>query len=123
MIMQIPKKLLIHSAELITKFDPDKWGNSSSEEIIPLKFVRIETCVKMTADSNGNMIRLSAVLFFDCKSSVPKEIKFALKSDILNGKTVDIQQVKFGEKIFTVQTIEPFYADENKIHHYEVGLM
>ena len=121
--MQIPKKLLIHSAGLITKFDADKWGNSSSKEIILLKFVRIEPCVKMIADSNGNTIRLSAVLFFDCKNSSPKEIKFALKSDILDGRTVEIQQVKFGEKIFTVQTIEPFYADENKIHHYEVGLM
>ena len=123
MIMQIPKRLLIHSAELVTKFDPDKWENSSSEEIIPLKFVRIEPCSKMTADSVGNVIRLSATLFFDCKNSSPKETIFALKSDIINGKTVESQKVKFGGRIFTVQTIEAFYADENKIHHYEVGLM
>ena len=123
MIMQIPKKLLVHSAELITKFAPDKWGNPSSEESVPLEFVRIEPCAKMISDSNGNTIQLSAALFLDCKNSSPKDTKFALKSDILNGKTVDMQQIKFGGRIFTVQTVEAFYADKNKIHHYEVGLM
>ncbi len=123
MISQIPKKLLIHSAELITKFDPDKWGNSAEEEKIFLRNVRIEYSEKSSTDNYGTDHELAATLFFDCKNSSPKDAKFALKSDILNGKTVNIQQIKFGGKRFTVKTIEPLYADSEKIHHYEVGLV
>ena len=122
MIMQIPKKLLIHSAELITKFEPDKWGNSAEEEKIILKNIRIEYSEKNVTDTSGTSSELTATLFYDSKNSFPAA-KFLLKGEIKDGMTVDVQQVKFGGKKFTVKSVEPLYADSGNIHHYEVGLV
>ncbi len=122
MIQAIPKRLLIHSAELITEFEPDIWGKASETAKQKLENIRIEYSAKNVSDSSGTVISLSATLFFDCKNSSPEGIKFALKGGVIDGKTVENQQVKFGEKLFTVKTIEPLYADSDKIHHYEVGL-
>lgn len=122
MIPPIPKRVLVHTAELITKYGADKWGKASTSETAKLERVRIEPTSKAVTDAAGTVIQLSAVLFFDCRNSAPKGVIFALKDDYVNGKTVDIQQVKFNGRIFTVTTIEPLYADTSEIHHYEVGL-
>ena len=122
MISPIPKNLLIHSAELVTKYSPDKWGRSSESSRQTVSHIRIEPSSKMTADNTGTYVRLSAVLFYDCTNSSPG-VAFALKNDEADGKTVDIQQVIFKGRIFSVRTIEPFYADSEKIHHYEIGLV
>lgn len=122
MISPIPKNLLVHSAELVTKYSPDKWGRSSSSSRQALSHIRIEPSSKMIADNTGTSVRLSAVLFYDCTNSSPG-VTFALKNDEADGKTVDIQQVIFKGRIFSVRTIEPLYADNEKIHHYEIGLV
>ena len=122
MIPPIPKKLLPHSAELVTKFDSDKWGNSSENNNIVLEHIRIEPSEKIISESSGTKIQLSATLFFDLRNSSPSA-DFALKGDIVGGKTVDIQQVIFGGRSFTVKTIETHYADSKNIHHYEIGLI
>ncbi len=121
MILPIPKNLLIHSAELVTGYFADKWGRASESERQKLEHIRIVPCSKMVSDSSGISVRLSAVLFFDCKNSSP-DVTFALKNDEINGKKVDIQKVIFKGKIFTVKNIEPLYADSDDIHHYEIGL-
>ena len=122
MIPPIPKRLLVHSAELVTKYNSDKWGKASDSDSVQLEHIRIEPTSQIVTDSSGTMIKLSATLFYDCRNSSPS-VNFALKGDSVDGKTVEIQQVIFGGRTFTVQTIEPLYADTNKIHHYEVGLV
>lgn len=129
MIRPIPKKLLIHSAELVTEFSPDKWGKPLESERVKLEHVRIEPSAKHVIGgseryvhvSKGEVVRLAAVLFFDCKNSSPNDVVFALKDDLINEKSVVIQKVCFGRRQFTVQTIEALYADG--IHHYEIGLV
>lgn len=129
MIRPIPKKLLIHSAELITEFSPDKWGKPRESERVQLKNVRIEPSAKHIIGgsdryvhvSKGEIVQLAAVLFFDCRNSSPGDVAFALKDDLVNEKSVLIQKVCFGTRQFTVQTVEALYA--NGIHHYEIGLV
>ena len=123
MIPPIPKRLLIHSAELITEFAPDKWGKATERNTVGLEHVRIEPSAKHVINSNGETVQLVAVLFFDCRNSSPADVTFALKDDTVNGKTAALQKVSFEGRLFTVQTIEPLYADKNRIHHYEVGLV
>ncbi len=123
MIPHIPKQLLIHSAELITEFTSDKWGKPQESENVSLKHIRIEPSAKHVINSNGETVQLAAVLFFDCRNSSPSDVTFALKDDTVNGRTAVLQKVSFGGRIYTVQTIEPLYADKNRIHHYEVGLV
>lgn len=123
MIPPIPKKLLIHSAELITDFSPDKWGTPQKSEMVQLEHVRIEPSAKYVIGGNGETVQLAAVLFFDCRNSSPADVTFTLKSDTVNGRTVVLQKVSFGGRLYTVQTVEPLYADRNRIHHYEVGLI
>lgn len=122
MIPPIPKKLLIHKAELVTKYDPDKWGNSAESDSLLLENIRIEPISKIIKDSSGTEKQLSATLFYDCGHSSP-EVCFALNGDDIDGKTVVIQQVIFGGRTFTVKTIEALYADSENIHHYEIGLV
>ena len=123
MIPPIPKRLLIHSAELITEFSADKWGTPQKSETVKLEHVRIEPSAKYVIGGSGETIQLAAVLFFDCRNSSPADVTFALKNDTVNGGTVVLQKVSFGGRLFTVQTVEPLYADKNRIHHYEVGLV
>ena len=123
MIPPIPKRLLIHSAELITEFSADKWGTPQKSETVQLEHVRIEPSAKYVIGGNGETVQLAAVLFFDCRNSSPADVSFALKDDTVNGGTVVLQKVSFGGRLFTVQTVEPLYADKNHIHHYEVGLI
>lgn len=123
MIPPIPKRLLIHSAELITEFSADKWGTPQKSETVQLEHVRIEPSAKYVIGGNGETVQLAAVLFFDCRNSSPADVTFALKDDTVNDRTVVLQKVSFGGRLYTVQTVEPLYADRNRIHHYEVGLI
>lgn len=132
MIPPIPKSLLIHSAELITEFYPDKWGTATERDTVILEHIRIESSAKhariepytkQVIDRNGETIQLSAVLFFDCRNSSPADVTFALKDDTVNGRTAVLQKVSFGGRLYTVQTVKPLYADKNRIHHYEIGLV
>lgn len=123
MIPSIPKRALIHSAELITEFSADKWGTPQKSETVQLEHVRIETSAKYVIDGNGETVQLAAVLFFDCRNSSPADVTFALKDDTVNGGTVVLQRVGFEGRLYTVQTVEALYADRNRIHHYEVGLI
>lgn len=123
MIKPIPKKELIHSAELITEFSPDKWGKPQKSETVQLEHVRIGSSAQHVINGNGETVQLAAVLFFDCRNSSPADVSFALKDDTVNGGTVVLQKVSFGGRLYTVQTVEALYADRNRIHHYEAGLI
>lgn len=123
MIRPIPKNLLIHSAELTTEFSPDKWGKPQGSETVQLEHVYFETSAKHIIGGNGEMVQLAAVLYFDCRNSFPRDVRFALKDDTVNGKKVVLQRVSFEGRLYAVQTVESLYADRNRVHHYELGLI
>lgn len=122
MIPPIPKMLLVHSAELITRYNADKWGNTTECDTINLEHVRIEPSSKSVTDTSGVTIQLAATLIYDCRNSAPRGVVFALTGDKSGEKTVEVQQVVFGGRTFTVKTIDALYADASRVHHYEVGL-
>lgn len=106
----IPKYLLIHSAEL-KSVEYDKWQSETSSKITELKNIRIDASSKLVTDNQNRQISLSAVLFYDCRSSRPRKVEFS------HG-----QKVIFNGREYTIEIIEPLY-DKNKLHHYELGLI
>lgn len=108
---QIPKRLLIHSADFYKKPVKDRWGKEEDHEKTPLSFVRIEPSSTITRDKNNQEIKLSAVLFYDCKNSLPKGLKIA-EDDVI---------VFNGQKLKAV-SVDHCY-DDRRLHHYEIGLV
>lgn len=107
----IPKKLLIHTAQLQRITSKDRWGEGKTDDIAKLEKIRIEPSSRIVRDNNSAEVQLAATLFYDCKNSIPKD--FAFKED-------DI--IMFNEQKLRVQVIEPLY-DDNRLHHYELGLI
>lgn len=114
----IPKKLLIHNAELINEYG-DEWAVTKRISA-PLEHVWIEASHSNIFDVKSQQITLSAVLFFDCKNS-ECDISFALEGEEIGGRTLLAQRVQWNGRTYTVKTIEPIY-DDRRLHHYEVGL-
>lgn len=106
----IPKKLLIHKAVLHKVKSEDRFGKEILDEGLQLERVRFEPTNKIVYDSNKAEIRLSAIMYYDCKNSKPAGIKFAVGDIIV-----------FGESKFKVQTCE--LLEDTKPHHYELGLI
>ncbi len=104
----IPKSLLIHSAVLYEIVE-NSWQEQEKKLIAELSRVRVEPSTKMIITGNNRSVTLSAVLFYDCRNSVPT-VKFEPG-----------QRLEFGGKLFTVETVEALY-DKQKLHHLEVGL-
>ena len=107
----IPKKLLIHTAQLQRITSKDRWGEGKTDDIAKLERIRIEPSSRIVRDKNSAEVQLAATLFYDCKNSIPKD--FAFKED-------DI--IMFNEQKLRVQVIDPLY-DDNRLHHYELGLI
>ena len=107
----IPKKLLIHTAQLQRITSKDRWGEGKTDDIAKLEKIRIEPSSRIVRDKNSAEVQLAATLFYDCKNSIPKD--FAFKED-------DI--IMFNEQKLRVQVIDPLY-DDNRLHHYELGLI
>lgn len=116
-MMPIPKSLLIHSCELITELAGDKWGNAkgASES---LSNVRIEPSARTAKDSAGVTVQLSAMLFFDCKNSMPNSAVFKLPGD----GGCERQAVIFEGRRYVVGSVDRLY-DGRRLHHLEVGLI
>ena len=118
MTAAIPKRLLIHNAELINEFG-DEWAVTESISA-PLEHIRIEPSRSVVRDVKSQEVTLNALLFFDCTNS-RCTIPFALEGETVDGKVLLAQRAKFGGRTYTVKTIEPIY-DDKRLHHYEVGL-
>ena len=118
----IPKSILIHHAVLVTEYSADLWGKSTESSAAPLDNVRIDPCRTTITDSRSQTITLSANLYFDCVNS-SCAVPFYLEGDKDNdGRTVKNQFVEWNGRCYGVKTIEHIY-DDNKRHHYEVGLI
>ena len=116
-MIPIPRRLLIHSCELGTEFSKDKWGNVSADSKT-LSCVRIEPCAKVVKDADGVDVQLSAVLFFDCRTSYPRSAVFRLPGD----GGCERQTVIFEGRRFVVGSVERLY-DTKGVHHLEIGLV
>ncbi len=106
----IPKKMLIHTADL-KSITHDIWQTETLSLISRLKNIRIEPCSKIVTDKQNKQLTLSAVMFYDCRNSYPQNINF-----------VHGQKIVFNDKQYTIEVIEPLY-DGTKLHHYELGLI
>lgn len=107
----IPKNLLIHEVMLHRSQSKDRWGKTELDRGAHLERVRLEPTSKIVRDKNNAEIRLSAIMFYDCKNSLPRDISFA-EDDI----------IIFNRQKHKIQTVELLY-DEQKLHHYELGLV
>ena len=107
----IPKKLLIHTVTRARTTDNDRWDEGSLTDQQELKYVRMEPSSKVVRDKNNAEIQLVATLFYDCKNSRPRDIKFAVDDIIL-----------FNGQRHAIQIVEPLY-DGGRLHHYELGLI
>lgn len=116
-MIPIPRRLLIHSCELVTELPRDKWGNVSavSEK---LSCVRVEPCAKVVKGADGVDVQLSAVLFFDTHTSCPRSAVFKLSGD----GGCERQTVIFEGRRYVVGSIEWLY-DTKGVHHLEIGLI
>ena len=76
-----------------------------------IKKIRIEPCSRLVTAKDNRQVSLSAVLFYDCKNSRPKNQIFSQGQKVIWNGTEHI-----------IETIEPLY-DDNKLHHYELGLI
>lgn len=106
----IPKRLLIHSAELSTPQSCDVWQKVTYSDPVMLQRVRIEPCTKIVLGANNTQRQQTATLFFDTANSSPDGAEFAVG-----------QRVQALGQTYTVLTVEQLY-DDRRLHHYEVGL-
>ena len=110
-LQPIPRFLLTHSAThnygAKTQNDAGQDSYASSRELSRVLFQPSSKLVK-TKDNNEK--QLSAVMFFDCRNSLPKDATFALGDQIVKtgGQTYEI-----------VGGTEPVYDGA----HYEVELL
>lgn len=107
----IPRNLLIHSAKAYSEQTENTWNDKSRELIAELDRVRIDQSVSsLRLTRNNEQVQLSAVLFFDCRNSAPKDFDFS-KTDIITACGSE----------YRVISVDKLY-DERGLHHYEVGL-
>lgn len=106
----IPRNLLIHSAKAYSELTENTWNDKSRELIAELDCVRIEPSASIRLTNTNEQVQLSAVLFFDCRNSAPKDFDFS-KTDIITACGSE----------YRVISVDKLY-DERGLHHYEVGL-
>ena len=107
----IPKKVLIHTATLKGEVVKDVWGNIISSNDISLTNIRIDATNKLVQTTDNQERQLTAVIFYDCTNSRPKDVVF-LKD----------QPIYFNDSEHRINAILPVY-DGKKLHHYEVEVI
>lgn len=107
----IPKSLLIHTVIYAREAGANRWEEASLTDQQELRYVRMEPSEKMARDKNHAEVQLSAVFIYDCKNSLPQNMKFAVDDVIL-----------FNGQKHKVQSVEALY-DEKGLHHYELELI
>lgn len=106
----IPKQLLIHKAVRHKVKSEDRFGKDILDEGESLERVRLEPTNKIVRTSNNAEIKLSAILYYDCKNSKPRGLSFAI-DDI----------IAFNGAKYKVQICD--LLEDTKPHHYELGLV
>ncbi len=110
-MLPIPRALLIHKATIKGEEMSNEWGEIIATDSIDLTSIRLEPTSTVITTKNNQQLQLSAVLFYDCKYSEPKNQAFA-----------EDTVITFNGKGYTVKTVEELY-DEKGLHHIELGLI
>lgn len=90
----------------------DFYDENTIDDGIVIRRVRVEQSNMIIRDKNNVEIKLSAIMFYDCISSYPRNIHFIVDDVIIFKET---------EK-YKIVNVEPLY-DEKQLHHYELGLV
>lgn len=106
----IPRTLLIHTVRAIKRAKADIWGSTEAESSRTIENVRVEPASSMRISRDNQQIQLSALLFYDCRNSVPADYKFS------HG-----EEIEFDGNAYHVVNIDKCY-DGRRLHHIEVGL-
>ena len=72
--------------------------------------MRVDPCEKFVLDKTQRQIQASAVLFYDCRHSLPVGTTFR-----------EGQRVEWNGREYTVQAVELLH-DGHRLHHIEVTL-
>lgn len=107
----IPKNLLIHSAVLSEVSTDNTWQEEEKTVVAELSKIRIDTTSELVTTKDNRQVTLSAVLFYDCRNSRPKNLTFKQGQSVL-----------WNDTEYVIETVEPLY-DGRKLHHYELGLI
>lgn len=106
----IPKSLLPHSAALHNVTVNDYQAETDSAAVASLSCVRFEPSSKIIKTKDNTDRQLTAVMFYDMRSSSPQDQAFSVG-----------QVVKFGTVRYTIELIDQLY-DARHLHHLEIGL-
>lgn len=113
--LPIPAAALPHSAthKYGTPSGDSSWtGGETWPSSRTLGAVRFERVAETVRDQNNVEVKLSGLLFYDCATSTPSGVTFALGDGIM----IDGQ-------LFRVAVLGVEYADGAAPHHYEIGLI
>lgn len=107
----IPRRMLIHSAQHKTEKATDEWGNEAWSPGSTLSYVRFEPTNKLAMSKDNNEVQLSLLMFFDTRNSLP------------NGRYFSVGEcIEWENEEYIIITAERLYDDE-RLHHWEVGLV
>jgi hypothetical protein len=112
MAVPIPRYILPHSAT-------QKYGTSTEAESgavtwpssRALSYVRFDPSSKLVLSKENQQVQLSAIMFFDCRNSLPAGATFAIGD-----------QISVGSRTYTVVGGDEPIWDARHAHHYEVEL-
>lgn len=147
MFRPIPARILKHTVTVIVPLARDAWGNITQhaelmtntnqrvlDELLRGVMVMVNDEARFTVSrvvmqptnetrktKDNTEVDLKALLFVDAKESRPAVDWQALKDAVeaIGGNL----SVEFGNRTYTVQSIDILYDDEGILHHYEVGLI
>ncbi len=106
----IPRKLLIHSAEIFTPISEDSFGNIVYSDGVRVEYVRIDSTEAVGFNGMKKSDGYSAVMIYDIKNSRPQNFKFTTG-----------QKVVFDGYTAFVVSVSEFY-EKTGLHHIEIGL-
>lgn len=113
MLIPIPRWMLPHSAtQRYGAPTKDNWGNETRPNNRILGYVRFDPASKLVTTKDNREVRLSAIMFFDCRNSTPSEATFAVG---------DLIEQTNGAKYTVAGGVDPVWEGE-KAHHFEVEL-
>ena len=107
----IPKRLLIHSAELLIPTGVDARQKPTYASPVNLTRIRVDGSDRTVISKDNTEQQLTSDLYYDCRLSRPRDIKFEPGQKVIFG----------GRELLVVQAIP--CEDEHGPHHWEVGLI
>ncbi|MCM1055539.1 MAG: minor capsid protein [Bacteroides sp.] len=106
----IPKSWLIHTACAVELKEREGWEEPSERKRTELSRIRVEPSSNLRISKSNIQVQLSAVLFYDCRNSRPRDFDFS-RAD----------KVEYDGEQYDIVSVQKHY-DDRKLHHMEVEL-